>query len=419
MGTIVSACGGDAESPYGREALVQARSAHELGDSLGVNVHLSNIDTSYADFGTLQSRLRELGVTHIRDGICPTCQYQMDRLKWLGASGVKADIVIGSLEGGTTEMQTNLAAIRDRLPGVVESVEAPNEPDAGPDPHWMESARAYQSELFTRVKGDPALAALPVLGPALVHRHSRAALGDISAYLDRGNLHPYPGGAPPLSNLEDERRLAAKVSKNKPLWITEVGYHSDNTRQDHLPASERAIQLYTPRIALETFNAGIERAYIYQLADPFTDAEARARNFPLMENRFGLLRADMSRKPSYLALRNLLRAVQANSAPVRSPGGLRLALRGAGFDVRRLLLRAADGSFSLVLWRGASVWDVHARRDQLPRPDHLEVVFDQPVALARRFDPVSSDSASERWKNPKRISVALEAEPVVLRLTLP
>ena len=96
-----------------------------------------------------------------------------------------------------------------------------------------------------------ALAALPVIGPSPVRPESRIALGDLSARLDRGNLHPYPGGGPPLANLPEEKQLAAEVSAQV---ITEVGYHSALSSTDpHPPASEEAIAQYTPRLFLEAF----------------------------------------------------------------------------------------------------------------------------------------------------------------------
>ncbi len=102
-----------------------------------------------------------------------------------------------------------------------------------------------------------------------------------------------------------------------------------------------------------------------------------------------------------------------------SPGGLRLGLEGAGADVRQLLLRSADGSYALVLWRDVSVWDRDALRDLVPAPDHVDVALGQPIALARRFDPVSLGCRAARWTNPSRIPVDLGGAPVVLRLIPP
>jgi hypothetical protein len=108
--------------------------------------------------------------------------------------------------------------------------------------------------------------------------------------------------------------------------------------------------------------------------------------------------------------------VDADSAPVSSPGGLRVGLEGAGGDVRQLLLRSAEGSYALVLWRSVSVWDRDAQRDLSPTPDRLDVVMGQPISLAQRFDPVASAVESRRWTDPRRITVDLAGEPVVLRL---
>ena len=140
---------------------------------------------------------------------------------------------------------------------------------------------------------------------------------------------------------------------------------------------------------------------------------------PLSENRFGLLRTDLSRKPSFLAVRNLLNAVDGDSAPVASPGGLHLGLESAPADIRQLLLRSADGSYSLVLWRAVSVWDPSSRVDLSPAPDRLDVVLGDRIALARRFDPVASDAEQQRWANPSRIPVDVAGGPVVLRLDPP
>jgi hypothetical protein len=403
--------------PYPDQPVVQARSARAFGDSVGVNAYFSWNDTAYGDFATVQARLRELGVRFVRDGLCPTCEYQVDRFKRLAAVGIKTHVIVGTLSGGSTQMQQVLAAIRDRVPEAVVSVGPPNEPNLSGDPHWIQHARDYQRELYLRVKSDPALAHLPVLGPAVGWPALPGDLGDLSAYLDRGNFHPYPGGNPPFFNLESEQMKAAPLSGSKPLVATETGYHSDlGTTGGHLPASERAIGTYMPRLALEGFRGGVDRTYIFQLADPWPDSQ-RPPGLSLSENRFGLLRSDLSPKPSFIALRNLMRVTDSASAPVASPGGVRLGLEGAGPDVRRLLLRSADGTYALVLWRGVSVWDPQARRDIYPAPERVEVVLGEPIALARRFDPVSSDSEQQRWTNPRRIPVDLAGAPVVLRLT--
>jgi hypothetical protein len=217
----------------------------------------------------------------------------------------------------------------------------------------------------------------------------------------------------------DEFDLASKISANKPLVATEIGYHTDTSPLygGHYGAPERAVAQYMPRIALEAFTGGIERTYIYQFADLWSPAQAQQYGVSAAENSFGLLRWDLSPKPSFIALRNLLRVVDGDSAPVAAPAGMRLHLEGAGPDVRSLLLRSADGTYALALWRTVSVWDYLGRKDLYPAPDRFDVELGQPVALARRFDPVASSDETKRWDNPSRIPVDLAGAPIVLRLT--
>jgi hypothetical protein len=399
---------------------VPAQPARAFGDSVGVNVRLTWTTSSYGHYDALQARLRELGVRYVIDGLCPTCEYQIDRLRRLADDGIRATLGPSALNEGSASMQAGLRVIRDRLRDAVVAVSAPNEPDISGDPQWIEHTRAYQAELYLRVKGDPALAHLPVLGPSLVHRESRAALGDLSGYLDRGNLHPYPGGTLPLANLEDERQLAALVAGNKPLVATETGYHNDLASTDpHRPASETATAIYTPRLVLEGFLGGLERTHLFQLLDPWSPAQAEAYGIPPSDNSFGLLRWDLSPKPSFLALRNLMWAVDAGAPPVASPAGVRFSLEGADPTVRQLLLRSADGWYALVLWRQVSVWDRDMLHDLSPAPNPVEVVLGEPMALAQRIDPVDSPAERERWTEPRRIPVDLAGAPVVLRLTPP
>ena len=241
-GWQASPAGAQGASPYPNLPAVPAQSAQSFGDSVGVNVHLLFGGSSYDRFDVILARLRELGVRHVRDGLCAPCQSQIARLQTLAAAGIRANLIAGDLKGGAARMNENLEAIGSRLRHAAASVEAPNEPDveAGVS-DWIAATRVYQQQLYARVKGDSRLAHLPVLGPAVVHHANWPLLGDLSSFLDRGNMHPYPGGGTPLHNLDDERRHAAPVSGSKPLVATEAGYHSDlATTSGHHPTSERA-----------------------------------------------------------------------------------------------------------------------------------------------------------------------------------
>jgi hypothetical protein len=401
----------------GTQPFVAAQSARAFGDSVGVNVrlHLTN-STGYGDFTKVKNRLLELGVRHVGDGLCHNCPAHLQRLEALGPLGIKATLGVGNQTDGALRDQ-RLQVIRERLLGVTEAIVGPNEVDWGGDPYWVSNTRAYQAALYDRVNDDPALRHLPVIGPSLVQRDSRAILGDLSAHLDQGNIHPYPAGVPPMSDLPMEFGLAAHVSGNKPLIATETGYHDDTDFTGiHRGASERAIANYTPRSVLEAFRQGIDRTFLFQLADAWSPAQVEKWNLSEQSNSFGLLRSDQTPKPAFYALRNLMLAVDADSAPVAQPGGLRLDLVNEPPDLRKLLLRSADGSYALVLWRTVSVWDRAARRDLEPAVHGMGVTFGQPIALARQFNPVDSHLERGRWTNPTSLLVGVGGAPVVLKL---
>ncbi len=414
MCTATLALASAAQPAQAAEPFVPAQSARDFGDSIGVNTHIGWYDTpGYQNFDPIKARLRELGVRYVRDGLCPTCEEWISRLKRLGDAGIRSNIIATDLTAGAARIHENLNVIRTRLRGAVVSVEAPNEPDITGDPQWIAKTRSLQQELWNGVKGNPASSHLHVLGPALVNPTSWAQVGSLGPYLDRGNMHPYPGGGSPLHNLGDLIPLTRVTAPGRPIVATEAGYHADlATTSGHYPTSERASGIYMPRLALEGFIRGLERTYIYQLIDPWPDQAG-------MEGSFGLLRTNLTPKPAFLSLRNLLRAVNGDSAPVAAPGGLRLSLKGAPLDIRQLLLRSADGSYALVLWRTVNVWDRVAEVDQSPAADQLTVDLGQPIALAQRFDPVASSEEAQRWVNPARIPVAVGGSPVVVRLSPP
>ena len=98
-----------------REEVLQAASARAFGDSVGVNVHLTYVDTSYRDFDTVAARLRELGVRFVRDGLCATCPFQLAHLNTLAGAGIRANLIVGDLKGGAAKMRESLSAIGARV----------------------------------------------------------------------------------------------------------------------------------------------------------------------------------------------------------------------------------------------------------------------------------------------------------------
>ena len=366
---------------------VQARSAASFIDTIGVNTHLhyqaTVYDTRYEDL--IKPKLLELGVRHVRDSAHTYASanrntFYYRRLRELGRAGIKFNLLT-SLDRPYSEA-TDYSKLDDVVAwtdGAVASFEGVNEPDIQGIRDWVNQTTAAQKKLYAAVRGNPALGGVKVLGPSPVWRV--AELGDLSNYLDHGNIHPYPGGKMPTGSEYNQSTKniiakAAQNSGNKPVTITETGYHNAlETSGDHDPSSEEVVAKYLPRLFLEHFNMGVPRSYLYELIDSKphnsrTDYQAS----------FGLLRHDGSEKPAFRAVENLIGLLA--DAGSGNPGKLSFALGGDTDSLHHTLLQKRDGTFYLALWLEKSSWDRQARRTRYVAPQRVTLTLGSPVTRA-------------------------------------
>jgi hypothetical protein len=399
-------------APAPARAAERARPADAFVDSIGVNVHATYGDTAYGDWDRVVGDLRRLGVRHVRDGlkVYPDRAYnewQFGRFHALAAAGIRMTVIMAwpGSDQGTPEML--LAAVRDDVPDAIEAIEGPNEYDMRGAPDWPAKLRDYQRRLYSLAKQDPATARLPVLAPSLTSWQARAAVGDVGAWADAGNLHPYPAGAQPeTSGLEREIEQARWLEPSGPLQVTETGYHGALAQPGgQPPASDAAAAVYLPRLLLDNFSRGIERTFLYELLDEKPDPGAGAQ-----EQHWGLFDVEHRAKPQADTLRRLI-ALLADPGPRFAPGRLEYSL-SAPQDVRHVLLQKRDGSFALVLWRAVPVWDPAGRRPLAAGPVTATVTLPAPFdAKANALSgAVVASSRSDR------VSVPVGPSPVVLSL---
>lgn len=396
------------------------RSAAAFRDSVGVSTHIVYYSTAYGDWERLVARLEELGVRHLRDGTYanPAPQWQKwneryyQAVKYAADRGFRFNFGLGEpgYEAGTLDQL--IAMVAGRLRRATEAVEGPNEFDHFVGGlRWPQRLSAYSRELYRKVKAHPSLKGVPVVGPSLVGADAPARVGDQSAWLDRGNIHPYAGGASPNPAwLAAERRRMAPLSGHKPLWATEAGYHNAvNARDAHPPVSERAGAIYTLRTVLEHFKAGIDRTYLYEAVDFWPDKGRRKASW-----NFGLLRNDMSRKPAFTALRNLL-TLADDAKPPRRLRPLRVGVSTRAGDVRKLVLQKADGTHLVVLWRLASVWDRDRRVPQGVASRSVAVSIPGGRTV-ERADPLVSTRLTPVARRDGAVRLRLSGAPVVLQV---
>jgi hypothetical protein len=410
----------------------RARAAEEFVDSIGVNVHLHYNDTVYNRYtDVIRPRLVELGVRHVRDGAytykgasAGTFYYQ--RLRDLGRLGIQSNLItaIDTPFSQRTDVD-KLDDIQAWTGGAVETFEGANEPDINGGGDWAKKTRDLQGDLWRKVREDPELRRVGVIAPSPAFKP--AALGDISAWTDFGNWHPYAGGncptCPDVYGQSYDTRVGRYRSPtaDDPMVASETGYHNATTgQQDHPGVSERAAGKYIPRLLLEHFNREVVRTYLYELIDLRNDPDRRRRDV-----NFGLLRNDGSPKPAFVATRNLI-GLLTDPGPAFTPSSLRFELAGETDKVHTTLLQKRDGAFWLALWQERRSYDTGQRANQ---PDALAargdidvptqrvtVTTDDIMAQARLYRPGDDTRPQRDWTATRSFTIDVPDDVMLLEL---
>lgn len=403
--------------PPAKPAPVTAVWADDFVDSVGVNVHWSDPNSVYnRAYDKMKAKLAAAGIRHVRDGAIPDAYPRSaDLYKTLG---VRTTYIVGRREGGHSpdrpewksplllgKTGEELAAIRAGVPvGAVGGIEGPNEYDIFHDDRekdWAGKLRSCQRSLCAGVKADPVLKSVPVIGPSVTTHEAAAQVGDLSAVMDYGCGHfyrstrylgsagwggnfafpPYGGGA--YGSMSYNVAATRQMSGRKPLWATETGYSTFGGG-----ISEALQAKYLPRLFAEFYRLGIRKTFAYELLDAGEDRNNDQLNF-------GLVRYDLSDKPAFVALKNLLGLLKDNQwdpagrrwkAARPRPGALAYRLTGDTANVRSLLLQKRDGDFYLLLWQEVA--------DPTLAPESWQPVYRGDVAVTLTLTtPVRSGAA--------------------------
>lgn len=388
---------------------VPAAAVADLVASIGVNIHATYNDTPYGDHDRLVAALRHLGVRHVRDGLVPERPDQYQVLRRLAGHGVCSTLIIGEVVADPTEIDLALGWLAEVAPAV-ELIESPNEVDLAIGDGWQAALSTYEPLLAERIDEVPGVPDVPLIGPSYGRLESVREGAALRLPFDLVALHPYPGGEPPSSTLE-ANLWAAGATDGDAIVATEHGYHTAVNATGGQPGvPEDVAAAYVPRLFLESFAAGVDRTYLYELLDEFPDPEADDA-----ESHFGLLRNDYSEKPAATALRTMLDLLETDDAGTGGPPPLGIRIETTATDVDALLLSAGRGAWWLAVWRRTSLYDT-ASRQQLDAPAvPATVVFDRRLR-ARVHRPVMGTDAEATQT--ARTSVALDVppDPLLVRL---
>ncbi len=379
-----------------------ASSSDSFVDSIGLNAHFENPGTTYAtQYPAVKNLLVASGIRHIRVGMTFNNGDFLSEMQDLAASGVHGSYV--TQLGFTQDQITQFPSL---VGSSLEQYEAPNEQDESGDPNWAANCIAYQQNLYSWVKSNPATANLTVLGPALSNRQAFSQVGDISAYMDNANIHDYlsvfePGTTgwgglyPPFGYygaISYNVNLAKVTSANKPVEATETGYGT--IAGNPLTLDYRADMRYMSRLFFQQFNNGIKRSYSYEMLDEGGDA---------VFANFGIVQANLQPKPAYTAIKSLIAALKdpGTSVPTKP---LTYNITGFNNNVQHTLLQKRDGSYVMAIWIESPAWNTvnNAGGDIVVAPQTVTISTSNALnhaSLASMDENGNMTSAPVAWNN--------------------
>jgi hypothetical protein len=362
-------------------------------DSVGIVSHLGYRDTPYAqNWGKedpsqdIRAIFADLGIRHVRDGIPhPTLQplvsYKRPRMaelyrdygiRFMTVSDVRTNGILNASQidayadeyaNGVISLDGETFKVRDLLEGI----EGPNEYDQHNHPdtrdqNWVDNLKTYQAELYRQIKRNPLLSHLPVVMPSLVYtRYCSEDLGSLAETIDYGNLHVYPNYPYfliPTGNFGWHFSNGQNCFKDKPVYITETGYHTGGGG-----ISDRTIAKYMSRLLPEFFlRPQIRRTYIYSLIDTLPESDLWGLIRPERNGQqvAGIDQFTLTPKPSYHAIKSLLdllgegkwvKAQKEWVSPPVDPKPVEISFEGKQDSTHHLLLQKSTGDYFLLMWQ--------------------------------------------------------------------
>ncbi len=349
----------------------RASSAAAFIDSIGVQTHISYVDTPYADWQHVIEKLVELRVRHVRDAL-PLNPAFVKHHQQLLAAGIRCTCGFGMEKPVSAEEIIQSA----RAAGDVEALEAPNECDAGTNcGGGGKIGIAHVAGILPALSQAAHTLRLPLIAPSFTTREAYATPGSLTQWITYNNLHIYFGGRNPgtegwgagdasghrYGSIDwwlDQSELDAAGA---PKIVTETGYEAFDrpTRAGTIPVDVEST--YMLRTLLLAWSHGVKRTFVYELLDEFPGSG------------YGLLRHDLSEKPAFTALKNLIN-ILGDSPPSSAPRELTYAMDGDDRSLSHALFQKTDGSYDLILWLEQSGYDDASQHKIVvaPSPVHLQ-----------------------------------------------
>jgi hypothetical protein len=384
--------------------------ASQFVDKLGVDTHINYTDGQYSDLTATLAALKYLGIDHVRDAApnLAADPYGQTHLNEAAAAGIKFMLGV-SRDQTPAEVVALLHDFAAAHPGSITSIDGPNEVNNWPVTYHGETgvagALAYQNDLFALINSDPLLKGIPVNGftgyPVTI------------ADSDQNTIHPYPkNGDQPTAAIQHDLDEVIGANPNKPLLITEIGYH---TAAPGAPGWEGVSEAVQAKLILNSYMDGAflgsSGTYIYQLLDAYAGNS--------QEDHFGLFRLDNSPKPAAVAIHNLTSILADNGAEADS-----FATSLLNFTTENLPssghtheTQKSDGSHQIILWAEPDIWNEETHTAIAAAGSETVIKLGAAYKTVDIYDPLSGSKPIQTLHDVSSVTLNVTDHPLIVEVS--
>jgi hypothetical protein len=401
--------------------------ADALVDSMGVNVHMTYGDTVYSNISAVRAMLRTLGLRHVRDGgkYYPSSPaYNQNEFAAYGSVsslGIGFDLILTYQSGMDPNpiTEADLTALRTLASAnsvTIDSLEGPNEVDIQGDKDWVSDTRSFTQSLYSANAQTTSSPKLLLLGPTLAGvSNDWLLLGNLTAYENAGNIHPYANTQYPSYNFALNLANERNVSGSQTIYVTESGWSNATKSTDGSPnVTEQVAGRYVGRLFLETLLWNWPRTYAYELVDEKDDP-----GLTNTQDHFGLFRFDYSPKPAATVIQNMV-ALMSDKGYSFTPQALSYSLSTPSSSVHHLLFQKHDGSYWLALWQEVSGWNGWNAQGSAVTNPNVSVTLTLPsiASTIDTYEPLNSASPLQSLSNQQSVTLSVPDHPLLVKIIL-
>ena len=402
----------------------QQNGASAFVSSLGINTKSGDYIDGYKNASLIINSLNYIGISTVRDAYSQYGQAN-EVIDALASAGVKFDFRVSytlpaSGSAGISSYIDALKAFVAEHPGSIIAIEGLNEVNTLTSltyngATYIDAAVAFQRDLYTAIKADPVLSSVVVYNLSLADNDATAyaAVGDLGAYSDAANAHPYPNtGRAVDGQVENTISLAQSTSRGDPVVVTETGY----TTLPSVPGvgvdQDAQAKLILQNI-LSAYEDGSSQTYIYTLFDEPSVSDTRGEK----EVTFGIFNADGSPKEAAIALHNLTTILNfGNDGSATTATDTQFTLSGAPSSTHSMVLTKSGDVYDIVLWQDTPVWnDVTDTAITTPATT-TTVNLGEVASTVRVYDPLNGLEPIATYTNVSSFTVPLSDHPLIIEV---